>query len=572
MSSKSKVGEKRSSSLITKYFKSNITTTTKSADALDPPSSTKQQKSPLTSVDDNTTKSSPDYTLRKKEKEFARYFNQIDKTLDSSPTTTTNITTNNPRSSSTSSSLVRPTLKRSHSTASSHLDSLNKDWLNTPITNKQKTYDNTNAYDRLIPSVTDMASAQALINSSQKTTMPDSEDSFDEQIAKAIGIDASKRILSFTVQPPTKTVNLQKNAPLTTSATHSSSSSSSSSNTRPARPKRRILMTPERILDAPYIVDDYYLNVLDWSKNNVVAIGMDKSVYLWNADTGSIQALNYRRDEQVCSLSWSFDGCYLAVGTESGMTQIWDVQRNACSRMMGHNSSKRQMGRISSLDWDRHHCSSGAYDGSIFHHDVRIKDDVVQRWYGHEEEVCGLKWRWDGGALASGGNDNTVNIWDARVSQARHTMRSHTGAIKALAWCPWKYNLLATGGGRDDQRICFWNATTGSCVKTIKTGAQVTSLNWSQHHHEIASTHGGPKHQIAVWDYPTSEKVVEIPAHSSRILHAVLSPDGQTLATAAADENLKFWRLFESEGRSRLGSQRQSQKQEFLLRKQKSLR
>ena len=31
--------------------------------------------------------------------------------------------------------------------------------------------------------------------------------------------------------------------------------------------------TQERILDAPDLVDDYYLNLLDWSSNNVVRAG-----------------------------------------------------------------------------------------------------------------------------------------------------------------------------------------------------------------------------------------------------------------------------------------------------------
>lgn len=38
--------------------------------------------------------------------------------------------------------------------------------------------------------------------------------------------------------------------------------------------ERTISKTPERILDAPNLVDDYYLNLLDWSRNNVVAVGL----------------------------------------------------------------------------------------------------------------------------------------------------------------------------------------------------------------------------------------------------------------------------------------------------------
>jgi len=36
--------------------------------------------------------------------------------------------------------------------------------------------------------------------------------------------------------------------------------------------RRHIPQTQERILDAPDLVDDYYLNLLDWSCNNVVSL------------------------------------------------------------------------------------------------------------------------------------------------------------------------------------------------------------------------------------------------------------------------------------------------------------
>ena len=54
-----------------------------------------------------------------------------------------------------------------------------------------------------------------------------------------------------------------------------------------------------------------------------------------------------------------------------------------------------------------------------------------------------------------------------------------------------------------------------------------------------------PDNQLNIWSYPSLVRNVEIPAHETRILHSALSPDGQTLATCASDENLKFWKLFE---------------------------
>lgn len=62
-----------------------------------------------------------------------------------------------------------------------------------------------------------------------------------------------------------------------------------------------------------------------------------------------------------------------------------------------------------------------------------------------------MSWSPNGNLLASGGNDNKVNIFDIRKSKkALFTIEEHKAAIRALEWCPWDSNLLATGGGSGD--------------------------------------------------------------------------------------------------------------------------
>ncbi|KAI8076569.1 WD40-repeat-containing domain protein [Gilbertella persicaria] len=506
-------------------------------------------RTPLSSTDDNIQPSENKEKAPTKQKTFYDFYYSKKKTTAPLPTTSTHPVLYS-ASDKSSSVATPPPFKRSHS-ATSHLDTVNEKWLTTSLPPNKKTCNNKH-YDRCTPIIADMASAQFNINHNNES------DSLSEQIAKAVGIDTTKRILSYTPPAPIPKNNMTKNAPKDVLSTHTAN-----------HVKRHILLTPEKILDAPYIADDYYLNVLDWSKTNVVAVALDKAVYLWNANNGTIQALNYNDEDTVASVSWSGDGSYLCVGTTTGDTQIWDVQANTKLRSM-----RGQKGRIGVVAWDKHMVSSGAGDGSIFNHDVRIKSHVVRKLLNHEDEVCGLKWRWDGQLLASGGNDNAVNIWDARTSTPKHTRRKHLGAVKALAWCPWTHNMLATGGGRDDKKIHFWDTTSGSCLKSLSPGSQVTSLHWSQHYKEIVSTHGLPHNQITVWSYTSLKKIIDIPAHDSRILHSALSPDGQVLATAAADENLKFWRIFEADGKARLGSdsRRSTEKKELVKRSNTALR
>lgn len=92
---------------------------------------------------------------------------------------------------------------------------------------------------------------------------------------------------------------------------------------------------------------------------------------------------------------------------------------------------------------------------------------------GHEQEVCGLKWSPSGAQLASGGNDNLLHVWSAAGGVPVHRLTAHAAAVKALAWCPFQSNLLASGGGTADRCIKFWNTHTGALLNSIDTHSQV---------------------------------------------------------------------------------------------------
>lgn len=50
--------------------------------------------------------------------------------------------------------------------------------------------------------------------------------------------------------------------------------------------------------------------------------------------------------------------------------------------------------------------------------------------------------------------------------------------FKALAWCPWQPNILASGGGTSDRHIRIWNANSGSCISALDTCSQVGFLTF----------------------------------------------------------------------------------------------
>ncbi|KAL6600562.1 hypothetical protein ACP70R_045362 [Stipagrostis hirtigluma subsp. patula] len=319
----------------------------------------------------------------------------------------------------------------------------------------------------------------------------------------------------------------------------------------PVKKYRQIPQTAERTLDAPGLVDDYYLNLLDWGSKNVVSIALENTMYLWNSSDSSTTELMTVDDDSgpITSVSWAQDGQNIAIGLNSSDIQLWDASSNRLLRTLrGVHQS-----RVGSLAWNSNILTTGAMDGNIVNNDVRIRSHVVQMYRGHGQEVCGLKWSGSGRQLASGGNDNLVHIWDGSMASSNpsighsrwlHRFRDHQSAVKALAWCPFQSNLLASGGGGNDRCIKFWNTHTGLCLNSVDTGSQVCALLWNKNEKELLSAHGSVLNPLALWKYPSMVKFAELNGHTSRVLCLAQSPDGCTVASLSADETLRFWNIF----------------------------
>ncbi|XP_047333303.1 cell division cycle 20.5, cofactor of APC complex-like [Impatiens glandulifera] len=326
---------------------------------------------------------------------------------------------------------------------------------------------------------------------------------------------------------------------------------------------RTLPKSASRILQAPELRDDFYLNVLDWGRiNNLLAVGLGSDLYIWNA--GNKHVFKLLRTEQehdyVSSLAWSHDDAkMLAVGYDWPEIQLWDCERLMPVRSLGPTHNER----VTTLAWNGHILTSGSKDKFIINYDMRMKNSIVSHFEGHKAAVCGLDWSNRCNKLASGGNDNKVYIWDLskmtsssststsslpRRNNYLHRLRDHHACVKALAWSPHDDEILASGGGTEDSSIKTWNTTKGTCITTINTEAQVSGLEWSKHHNEILSSHGysqnGHSNHLSLWNYPSMFKVGELNGHKSRILHLTQSPDGSTVASASADQTLRFWEIF----------------------------
>ncbi|KAF1984282.1 putative cell cycle regulatory protein [Aulographum hederae CBS 113979] len=337
----------------------------------------------------------------------------------------------------------------------------------------------------------------------------------------------------------------------------------------PRKTPRNVSRVPYKVLDAPDLADDFYLNLVDWGNQGLLAVGLGSCVYMWHQNTGNVTRLCDLNNDIVTSVNWIQRGSHLAIGTHKGFVQIWDAHSKRRLRTMtGHTA------RVGALAWNEHILTSGSRDRLIYHRDVRQPDQYLRKLVGHKQEVCGLKWNADDRQLASGGNDNNVMVWEDVNAEPTFKWTEHTAAVKAIAWSPHQRGLLASGGGTADRTIKFWNTlisansptsaaaaaaaansptatiAPANLLSSLDTGSQVCNLAWSKNSNELVSTHGYSQNQIIIWKYPKMEQVVSLTGHTYRVVYLAMSPDGQIIVTGAGDETLRFWNAFKKKDKS----------------------
>jgi WD40 repeat protein len=342
---------------------------------------------------------------------------------------------------------------------------------------------------------------------------------------------------------------------------------------------------PYRVLNAPGLVDDFYLNLIDWSSKNVVAVVLGDTIHLWNnqiqqLEGGPSSSLNNKNPIPSASwtaLHWHIDGNLLALGTRQGNLEIWDCEKGK----MVQSWKQAHKSRIDIMHWNEALglLSTGGKDHLIHHFDMRVpSSDHIGALVGHKQEVCGLKWQQQRPSigtyanssgsgrqgssflLASGGNDNVICIWDVRKSlglrdnifaggNASHEdaqsplflLKAHEAAVKAMDWCPLRKDWLATGGGTLDRKLVLWdmqrlmdeNSNVGSSLAPlckIDTASQVCNMTWSlcaSGGLELVTSHGYTQNQLILWkvDELVPGKMDGMPSFSSIAAFAAGSTD-----------------------------------------------
>jgi WD40 repeat protein len=332
-----------------------------------------------------------------------------------------------------------------------------------------------------------------------------------------------------------------------------------------------------------------FAGVLTFSPDNqrLASASYDMSARVWDLKTGQETLALRGHSGAVLGIAFHPQGQRLAsIGVDMAVKE-WDAQTGALIRTLKTGSCATSLTYSS----DGKRLGASAYFGSVETWDVAPAPPelILDR---HTGSVTGVAFSPKGDRVASGSADQTVRVWEAATGKAVLTLKGHNGHINAVAFSPKDGRWLAvasstvaffgvgevklwdmsTGQVRhtfnspvatqcvafspDGKRLAFADADKMLTLFDVESGekqitfighqSNVSSITFSPDGRSIASAAAPliakPETvEFKLWDATTGQERRSFKGHQSRINCVVFSPDGQRLASASADQTVKLW-------------------------------
>lgn len=150
-----------------------------------------------------------------------------------------------------------------------------------------------------------------------------------------------------------------------------------------------------------------------------------------------------------------------------------------------------------------------------------------------------------GNYIASGGNDNTIKIWNTNKGESIVSLQGHTSKIWSLHSSK-SGNLLASGSG--DSTIKIWDFhyfpnQNPKCLTTItkQNSSDIYSVRIHPDEKQIISS--GYDNIISHYEIESGKLLKQFSGHSASVCSIVFNPYGNIIVSGSKDCTLKFWDL-----------------------------
>jgi WD40 repeat protein len=181
--------------------------------------------------------------------------------------------------------------------------------------------------------------------------------------------------------------------------------------------------------------------------------------------------------------------------------------------------------------------ASGGQDNTVRIWDVAT-GNVKHTLFGHNSAVQCVAFSRNSKILASGASDKNIRLWDVSNGQSIRMMtNAHNDWVRGLHFQPDGKQLVSAG---DDRTVRIWDFNSGQQVRVLNGHTQYTNVLSVSKDGTKALT-GSDDGTAILWDLKNGQQIRSFLGHNSQIWGAALSPDAKVAVTAGKDNTVRVW-------------------------------
>jgi transcription initiation factor TFIID subunit 5 len=180
----------------------------------------------------------------------------------------------------------------------------------------------------------------------------------------------------------------------------------------------------------------------------------DASVRVWSVELETCLASYRGHEYPVWDVKWAPTGHYFATASYDKTARVWSMDAPTPRRVMvGHLAS------VDAVAWhpNCNYVATGSADKTVRLWDV-ASGECVRIFVGHGSGVRAVAVHPDGKSMASASDDGGILVWDLGTAKCSHAFSGHEGSVYSLAYAGGVgCGVLASGG--EDETVRLWDAS-----------------------------------------------------------------------------------------------------------------